>query len=74
MDHVHEDWVSVLLCFYDKVMYHFRDLEKAAEAAFQDRNVAALDQVLAKCTHRRELSEKVQMLRSQIGVKWLEFF
>ena len=50
-------------------MSFFRDLEKAAEAAFQDRNIAGLDQVLAKCTHRRELAEKVNMLRSQLGVK-----
>lgn len=47
----------------------YRELEKAAEAAFQDRNSAALDQVLAKCGHRREIAEKVQMLRSQLGAK-----
>lgn len=46
-----------------------REYEKAAEAAFQDRNLAALDQVLAKCSHRRELTEKVQMLKSQLGGK-----
>ena len=45
----------------------YRELEKAAEAAFQDRNSAALDQVLAKCGHRREIAEKVQMLKSQLG-------
>ena len=47
----------------------YREFEKAAEAAFQDRNPAALDQVLAKCGHRREIAEKVQMLRSQLGAK-----
>ena len=47
----------------------YRELEKAAEAAFQDRNSAALDQVLAKCGHRREITEKVQMLKSQLGAK-----
>ena len=47
----------------------YRELEKAAEAAFQDRNSAALDQVLAKCGHRREIAEKVQMLKSQLGAR-----
>jgi len=52
------------------VLPFYRDLEKAAEAAFQDRNPAALDQVLSKCSpHRREIIEKVQMLKSQLGAK-----
>ena len=51
------------------VTLYYRELEKAAEAAFQDRNSAALDQVLAKCGHRREITDKVQMLKSQLGAR-----
>lgn len=71
---LHENWVSSVdhIDFTVRLQQSFfpcSDLEKAAEAAFQDRNLSGLDQVLAKCSHRQELSEKVQMLRSQLGAK-----
>ena len=46
-----------------------RDLEKAAEAVFQDKNSAVLDQLLARCGHQREIAEKIEMLKLQLGAK-----
>ncbi len=44
-----------------------RHLQKAADAAFQDRNIAGLEEVQSKASRHPQLMECVKMLETKLG-------
>ncbi len=44
-----------------------RDLQKAADAAFQDRNVAGLEELQSKASRHPQLMEHIKMLKAKLG-------
>ncbi len=46
-----------------------RDLPKAADAAFQDRNMSGLEEVQSKASRHPELMEHIKLLKAKLGYK-----
>ena len=44
-----------------------RDLKKAAEAAFSERDIGTLDEILSKAGRQPELAMLVQQMKSRLG-------
>ena len=49
--------------------YNFSDLVKAADMAFQERNLQALEDVLTKAGGRQEVQKHVRTLKERLGQK-----
>ena len=47
----------------------YSDYQKAAEAAFQNRNIEDLDEVQAKVIRHPEMLEQVQLMKAKLGYK-----
>ena len=47
----------------------FRDFQKAADAAFQNRSIEELEEVEVKVIRFPELSDHVKMLKSKLGYR-----
>ena len=46
-----------------------RDFHKAAEVAFQDRNIAALEDVHSRCARNPDLADYVKGLKGKLGTR-----
>lgn len=51
------------------IVFFFRDLPKAAEAAFQERNLDYLEEVHSKALRNPELVEHIRLLKTKLGYK-----